>query len=313
MRKITNDLNGYNNLSLTEDSSTMVTVRGRGLANVWVANASETNNARQVTTGNSEGGVGLAWTPDGQIVYSSISSGNWDLWVMKPDGSDQKQLTFDSRSNRYPAVSPDGRYIAFVSDRTGTDQVWRINSDGSNPQQLTTMDGSTLPAFSQDGAWVLYTSSAAGKPSTWKVPTEGGTPVQVTTEQTPGAVVSPDGKLLASSYWNEQSNPQRWEIALLSYPEGRVVKTLEAPPTAFAGEGSITLRWTADGRGLAFMDNNSGLSNIWVLPIDGGALKRLTDFKADRLFWFALSRDGKQVACARGAWTSDVFLIKGFK
>ncbi|MBD0326361.1 MAG: PD40 domain-containing protein, partial [Pyrinomonadaceae bacterium] len=289
------------------------TVRGRGLANVWVTSAFETNNARQITTGNSEGPMGMAWTPDGRIVYSSAISGTWDLWVMKPDGSEQKQLTFDSRTNRYPSVSPDGRYIVFVSDRTGTDQVWRINSDGGNPQQLTNSDGSTLPTFSQDGAWVLYTSVAAGKPSTWKVPTEGGTPVQVTTAQTPGAVVSPDGKLLASSYWNEQANPQRWEIALLSYADGQVVKTLEAPPTAFATEGSITLRWTADGRGLAFADNNSGFSNIWVLPIDGGPLKRLTDFKSDRLFWFAFSRDGKQIACSRGAWTSDVFLIKGFK
>jgi serine/threonine protein kinase len=312
-RKITNDLNGYNNLSLTQDSSTLVTVRGRGLANIWVASIGETNNARQVTNGNSEGGVGLAWTPDGKIVYSSAISGNWDVWVMNADGSQQKQLTFDSRSNRFPAVSPDGRYIVFVSDRTGTDQIWRIDSDGGNPQQLTTVDGSTLPTFSQDGKWVVYSSVASGKPSTWKVPLEGGTSVQVTTVQTPGAVVSPDGKLLASSYWNEQVNPQRWEIALISYADGQVVKTLAAPPTAFAEEGAITLRWTSDGRGLAYLDNSGGFSNIWVLPIDGSKPVQLTDFKAERLFWFALSRDGKQVAVARGTWNSDVFLIKGFK
>lgn len=312
-RKITNDLNGYNNLSLTEDSSTMVTVRGRGLANIWVAGVGETGNARQITNGNSEGGVGLAWTPDGKIVYSSIISGNWDIWMMNADGTEQKQLTFDSRSNRLPAVSPDGQYVVFVSDRTGTDQIWRINSDGSNPQQLTNVDGSTLPTFSQDGQWVLYSSVASGKPSTWKVPVEGGTPVQVTNAQTPGAVVSPDGKLLASSYWNEQANPQRWEIALISYTDGQVVKTLDVPTTAFGEEGAITLRWTIDGRGLAYMDNSGGSANIWALPIDGGKPVQLTDFKAERLFWFALARDGKHIAAARGTWNSDVFLIKGFK
>jgi serine/threonine protein kinase/sugar lactone lactonase YvrE len=312
-RKITNDLNGYNNLSLTDDSSTMVTVRGRGLANVWVTSAAETHNARQITSGNSEGGVGLAWTPDGRIVYSSIISGNWDLWMMSADGSLQKQLTFDSRANRLPAVSPDGRYIAFVSDRAGTDHIWRINIDGSNPKQLTTVEGDSLPDFSTDGQWVLYTSTAAGKPSTWKVPVEGGTPVQVTEGQTPGAVVSPDGKLLAGSYWNEQANPQHWELALISYPDGKIVRTLTAPITAFGDEGTILLHWTADGRGLAYRDNSGGFSNIWILPIDGGAPKQLTDFKSDRLFWFDLSADGNKIACARGAWNSDVYLIKGFK
>jgi hypothetical protein len=61
------------------------------------------------------------------------------------------------------------------------------------------------------------------------------------------------------------------------------------------------------------MDNSGGFSNIWVLPIDGGKPVQLTDFKTDRLFWFALARDGKHIAAARGAWNSDVFLIKGFK
>jgi Tol biopolymer transport system component len=312
-RKITNDLNGYHNLSLTEDSSTLVTVRGRGVANIWVTNAADTTTARQVTSGNSEGAEGLSWTPGGQIVYSTVVGGNWDLWIMNADGSNQKQLTFDSRTNRYPAVSPDGRYIVFVSDRAGIDHIWRVNIDGSNPKQLTSVDGDGLPSFSPDGQWVFYTSIAGGKPSAWKVPIEGGAPVQVSQAQTPGAVVSPDGKLIASSYWNEETDPQRWELALISYADGRLIRTLEAPPSAFGSEGSITLRWTADSRSLAFMDNSSGVSNIWLLPVDGGAPKQLTNFKADRLFWFAFSRDGKQLACARGTWNSDVFLIKGFK
>jgi serine/threonine protein kinase len=312
-RKITNDLNGYNNLSLTEDSSTLVTVRGRGVTNLWVTTAGENGNTRQLTSGNSEGAVGLAWTPDGKIVYSSIISGNWDLWMMNADGSGQKQLTFDSRSNRFPAVSPDGRYIVFVSDRAGIDHIWRMNADGSNPKQLTSVEGDTQPSFSPDGQWVIYASVASGKPSTWKVPIDGGTPVQVSDVQTPGPVVSPDGKLIASSYWNEQIEPERWGIALISYTDGQVVKSLEAPPSAFGSEGSIALRWTADGQALAFMDNSGGVSNIWAMPIDGGKPAQLTNFKADRIFSFALSRDGKQIACARGAWNSDVFLIKGFK
>ncbi|MGB9181877.1 MAG: protein kinase [Pyrinomonadaceae bacterium] len=312
-RKITSDLNGYNVISLTADSSTLVTVRGNGLSNIWTMNGEDREHVRQVTSGNTEGANGFAWTPDGHLVYSSVASGNWDIWIMQPDGSGQKQLTFDAHANRLPTVSPDGRYVVFVSDRTGTDQIWRMNMDGSDPKQLTNVDGDTAPNVTPDSQWVLYNSVSAGKPSIWKVSIGGGEPVQVTDTQTPFPAVSPDGKLIACSYWDEQSNPQQWRIAILSYTDGRIVKTFETPRTAVNGAGSVMLRWTPDGRSLAFVDNRNGSSNVWSLPVDGGAAKQWTDFKSDTIFFFDWSRDGRQLATARGHWTSDVYLIKGFK
>jgi TolB protein len=273
--------------------------------------------SRQISSGNTEGTFGLSWTPDGKIVYASTASGNLDLWIMQPDGSGKKQLTFDAQANRLPSVSPDGRYIVFVSDRTGTDNIWRMNMDGSNPKQLTRVDGDSSPYCSPDGRWVVYKSWPSGKESkesVWKVPIDGGNPVQVTNTQTPLPSVSPDGKLIASPYWDEQSNPQQWRIAIISFSDGQIVKTLDVPSTAVGSTGrTILLRWTADGQALTYIDNRGGFSNIWSQPLDGGPSKQLTDFKADRIFWFDWSRDGKQLACARGTGTSDVFLIKGFK
>jgi Tol biopolymer transport system component len=147
-QKVTNDLNGYSGLSLTADSSTLVTVRGNGLANIWTLTGNDTNTARQITSGNTEGALGLAWTPDGRLVYSSIVSGHWDIWIMQADGSNQKQLTFNAGSNRGPTVSTDGRYIVFVSDRTGTDHIWRMDMDGGNPKELTHADGDISPTIS---------------------------------------------------------------------------------------------------------------------------------------------------------------------
>ncbi|HYJ45976.1 MAG TPA: DPP IV N-terminal domain-containing protein, partial [Pyrinomonadaceae bacterium] len=265
-RKVTNDLNGYSGLSLTADSSTLVTVRGNGLANIWVLTGTDANNARQITSGNTEGALGLACTPDGRVVYSSIASGTWDIWVMQPDGTNQKQLTFNSGSNRTPTVSADGRYIIFVSDRTGTDHIWRMNIDGSNPKELTHADGDLSPTISPDGQWVVYTSWSSSTQGLWKVSIEGGEPVEISNKQLPSPSFSPDGKFIASSYWDDQSEPQQWRVAIVSFPEGRIVKTFETPSSAVSSGGIFPTRWTTDSRALTYIDNRNGVSNIWSLP-----------------------------------------------
>ncbi len=75
-----------------------------------------------------------------------------------------------------------------------------------------------------------------------------------------------------------------------------------------------TLRWTPDGSAIAYIDDREGVSNIRASPVgSGGASRQLTDFKAERIFWFDWSTDGKQLALARGTVSSDVVLITNFK
>lgn len=73
------------------------------------------------------------------------------------------------------------------------------------------------------------------------------------------------------------------------------------------------LKWTPDGSAIAYISGNLGASNISAIPVGGGAPKQLTDFKSDQIFWFDWSRDGKQLAVARGTEISDVVLISNFK
>jgi hypothetical protein len=62
-----------------------------------------------------------------------------------------------------------------------------------------------------------------------------------------------------------------------------------------------------------YIDTRGGVSNIWMQPIDGSPPKPVTDFKSEHIFSFDWSRDGKQLAVARGTQTSDVVLISDFK
>jgi Tol biopolymer transport system component/DNA-binding winged helix-turn-helix (wHTH) protein len=307
-RKITNDANQYIGISLTADSSALVTVQQDNESSIWVAPSDDVGSAHPVTSGVFEGFRGLSWTPDGKIVYSSMASGNWDIWLMAADGTGRKQLTADEVAENQPSVSADGRYIVFAS----TGGIWRINIDGSDPQQLTNGPGEGWPECSPDGKWVVYVSFAASAPQNlWKVPIEGGDAVPVTGMISTLPAISPDGKLIA--FRSRNPADQFVKISVISLADGRLMKAFDIQPTTMMVGDFKQLRWTPDGGGLAYMDTRTGVANIWARPLDGGPERQLTDFKSEQIFKFAWSRDGKQLAVTRGAMMKDVILISGFE
>jgi serine/threonine protein kinase len=307
---ITNDLNSYRNASLTADSSILVTVLSDTTSNVWVAPMGEWTGARQLTSGKENGGLSgtTTWTPDGKIIYLSRAGGNPDIWIMDSDGHNQKQLTDDAFYKRSLSVTPDNRYIVFDSLRSGTPQIWRVDIDGGNLKQLTTGIGAFQPHYSPDGKWVAYSSFGTSGYIIWRISIDGGEPVQVTNKFALLPAVSPDGKLIACYFLDQQARVTK--IALLPFEGGDPVKLFDLPQTADRGHA---VRWTPDGRALTYINTRGIVSNIWLQPIDGSPPKQLTDFKTDRIFSFDWSRDGKWLAISRGVIDSDVVLISNFR
>jgi len=301
-RRVTNDLNDYRSLSITADSNALVTIQKDHLSNIWILGANgDTWRAQQITSGKYNGWAGLVWTPDGRIVYTSNASGNPDIWIMNADGTEQKQLTANAGANSYPSVSPDGRAVVFVSDRTGSSQIWRMSLDGGNLKQLT--EGKVYyPQTTPDSKWVIYEGFRDGKWTLQRVSIDGGEPRQLTESGVDFPVVSPDGRWIAYYYADEKTNWQR-RVAVISIDGGAPVKTLDVPPTS----GRV-LQWSPDGRALTYVDVRGGVSNIWSQPLEGGAARQLTDFKADQIFFFAWSKEG-QLAISRGLVINDVVLI----
>jgi Tol biopolymer transport system component len=307
--RITNDLVSYHGASLTADASALVSVRSIRATNFWVAPGDAPAEARQITSGAGDlvGEVmGVAWTPDGKIVYGSNASGGLDVWVMDANGAGQRQLTVDAQPVVKPSVSPDGRFVVFVSWRSGISHLWRMDIDGGNLKQLTDGGAETYPNVSPDGQWVVY-SSAEGGSTLWRVPTAGGEAVRLNDAWTAMPEISPDGKLVACFY-EDEANPSL-RVALIPADGGGPVKVLDVSPTVFVRGG---LHWTADGRALNYVDNRGGVSNIWSQPVDGGAPKRLTDFTSEKIFRIAWSRDGKRLVFERGTDINDTTLIGDF-
>ncbi|MBC7930814.1 MAG: protein kinase [Rubrivivax sp.] len=305
-RRLTDDFNHYNDLTVTADSRSLLTIQTDWLSNVWVAPEADAARARRITDGRNEGFHGLSWTPDGRVVFGSRVGGNVDIWVMDADGGNRRRLTDYADWDAHPSVSPDGRYIVFESRRAGGWNIWRMDADGGNPVQLTRGLFGFDPQCSPDGRWVYYSAITPGKNyrTAWKVPVEGGEPVQVSDKQGLRPSVSPDQKWVAYQHSDLRANP----------PHGVAVAPVEGVPIvrmlAIPHETRI-FGWTPDGRALAYIDPRS--PNVWAVPTDGGKPRQLTDFKSDQTFWFAWSRDGKRLALARGTRTSDVALITNFR
>lgn len=305
-RRLTNDVNGYLGVSVSADARVIAASESMPAKNFWFAPGGDWAQARKITNGTGElysERFGLAWTPDGHIVYSSRQSGNPDIWTMEANGTGQKQLTFDTGADLQPAVSPDGQYIVFVSSRTGRHQLWRMDIDGNHPLMLASTEGVQFPGISPDGQWAVYEGNAQGKTVIWRVPLSGGIPIQLTQDTARCPVISPDGNSIACFLPNDAPGPAK--LSLISATDGHIIEQFETP----VQRSAPALRWSPDGLSLTYIVTRQGVSNIWRQPVDGGEAKALTDWKADLIYRFDWSKDG-QLLCERGTTASDIILIR---
>jgi serine/threonine protein kinase/Tol biopolymer transport system component len=299
VERITNDLNNYNGVSINADGSTIATVQSQTSSSVWVAPNSNAEAAVKITSGTNEGGNGIALMPDSRIVYSVFGGGRSDLIIANLDGSNPRQLTSNAGLNALPYASADGRFIAFVSTRTGSPHIWRMNSDGTNLKQITNGIAEVFPLITPDNQWIVFQN--VGDLRLWKVSIDGGTPEKIVDKLAGQTALSPDGKLIACRYRDEDLSP--FLLGLFDFATGQTVKSMDIPPT------NNTLDWSADGRSVLYAETRGGVSNLWTQSIAGGAPRQLTNFKSDLIFAFDLSRDGKHLGLSRGTISNDVVLI----
>lgn len=306
--RITNDLNDYFGISLTRDSSALVTVQSQTTSNIWLVQPGGENSAKQIiTAGNSP-----SWTPDGKIAYHASPTGKQDLWVSETDGSAQRQISFDANDYRRPIVTPNNRYIVFNFFRDGLPFIARIDRDGGNLKVLTSDIGGAAPFdISPDSLWVVYSDFA--KDGIWKISLDGGEPVLLTTDYYQrdfAPAISPNGKLIASYNLDRPDGALR--IAIHPFAGGGPIKILQIPWTKDLTQDFISpLRWTRDGRAITYINARDDVFNIWNQRLDGSPPEQLTHFTSDKIFWFDWSRDGKRLVLARGSIARNAILIKG--
>jgi serine/threonine protein kinase len=309
-RRITRDLQDYQGVSLTSDSAVLVSNQKQTISGIWKAPDGDASRAKQILSNKYDGdGQGyfdcFSWTPNSQIIYTSPAQGTPSIWLVSEQGAGHKQLTLDSSNNHFPSMTSDGRYVVFLSDRTGVMNVWRMDSDGNNAKQLTNGKDDSWPWCSPDGQWIVYHSLVQGKRALHRVSIDGGDPVQLTDYSSVCPTISPNGKWISCYYRTDAKTG--WKLAIVPFDGGPPVKAFDVPQNLIF---TSLVRWTPDGRALAYIASRDGVSNLWTQPLGGSPAKQLTDFKSDEIFWFDWSPDGQQLAVSRGNVTSDAVLIR---
>lgn len=293
--QITEGLTSYSDLSIAANADNAAASQAMRESHIWIGSSRDPQNLKRLTPALDN----FCWTPNGQLVYSSTASGNTDVWIMQPDGTEQRQLTVNAGVNGSPATTSDNHYIVFVSNRTGSFQVWRMNMDGSNQTQLTSGSAKTYPAVTPDGKWVIYNSTDNWH--LWKVSIDGGVPQQLTDFVATTPSVSPDGKMIACIGRDESKR----RLLVLPVDGGAPVREME-----FFGWLS-RIQWMNDGNGVIYAGERNGRTAIIKQLLNGSLTEEPLKLETDELFDFGYSPDGRSFALTRGGWLNDLVLISG--
>jgi TolB protein len=148
-----------------------------------------------------------AWSSSGEVisfisqegVFGSHRTGDWQIYIMDSDGSNQQPLSIPANGNA-PVWSPDGLRIVFTSDRDGDDDIWVMNADGSNQVNLTQNAAwDDQPRWSPNGTSIAFTSDRDGTANIFVMNIDGSEAKNLTSDLTTGVgipVWSPDGSYL---------------------------------------------------------------------------------------------------------------------
>jgi Tol biopolymer transport system component/DNA-binding winged helix-turn-helix (wHTH) protein len=299
-RPLSGELDNFTHVEMTADARMLVAEHSNPISDIWIAPLADVVGGKKIGVWGLDG---LCLMPDGRILCSGpLSEATNDLWVMNADGTERRQLTFDSGNDISPAATPDGRYIVFASNRSGNFEIWRMGQDGSDLMQLTRTSGANPPSITPDSKRVIYLSSG----SLYKIPIEGGEPTLICERAAGESSVSPDGTLVAYFSMGKES----LGISVSSLQDGSIVKRFEGGSQSL---NKNSLKWTPEGKALLYSQSLDGVANLWMQPLDGRPPRKVTDFKTDGIFRFDVSTDGKTLVCARGGWRHDIVLIKNLR
>ena len=250
----------------------------------------------------------VAFASDGKLYFSSMRTGNADIWSLSADGNELRHLTNESSADVVPMVSPDAKTVFFISDRSGTSQIWQMETDGTNQRQLTTDEGGSPLRVSADGAWLYYRSSLHG--TLRRVSLNSRQEEVVMNDLGRHMVISPDLKRIAYAHRRGLETT----LTVASIPDGQVEKTWQVT----AAPNLAHLAWSADGQYLVYVltDDAREIGGLWFQMLNENAARQVADLSGDEIAEvaaFSLSDDAKRFAVIKGSWKHDAVLIRGLK
>ncbi len=217
-------------------------------------------------------GSGVVYTrpaisPDGRWIAFTMLS---DVWLMRADGTEPRNLTDHPGEDGYPAWSPDGARIAFASNRDGDYDIYVVDADGTDLMQVTDAPGrDDGPAWKPDGTQIGFSSDRSGDIDIYLVSLAGGGVVNLT--QSSGSDELPawssNGQTIAFT-----SGRDGFSALYLMDAGGSNVRPLVVDDTLYASFPA----WGPGDSTLVFEGATADF-DIWIVRPDGSGLVKLTD------------------------------------
>ncbi|HVR82888.1 MAG TPA: PDZ domain-containing protein, partial [Planctomycetota bacterium] len=246
-----------------------------------------------------------ALSPDGRRIAFDWHG---DLWICPVEGGPAERITEDPADEEKPCWSPDGKSLAYSSDRTGNRDLFVIEIASRKVRQLTFHSADDdSPAWSPDGKWIAFESNRDSNldlplnPNVWdlwKVRAEGGTATRITRFRGENPAWSPDGKLIAfdrysSGYADGEHNVFVTASDGSGVPRELASGTEDSRHPVFHGQ-QIFFAHEANG-----IKQSSPHRNIWRTTVTGGPLLQVTGHLDQEVTWPTTSEVGNVLVYER--------------
>lgn len=260
----------------------------------------------------------------GKIAFSYLG----DIWIANENGSGVERLTVHKARDVYPRFSPDGRWIAFSSNRAGNYDVFVMPSQGGEPKQLTFHTGNDqVVGWTPDSRKVIFQASRGalfpGIPNLYEVSVDGGLEQLVPTDWGASGSYSPDGAKLAFN-----RHPMVWWRQHYRGSYAADLWVMDAGSKKFTKLGDDEYKgnylWPMYGsKGEIYfvadrLPNEKGVkpgsaevmksvNNLWKIPEHGGRAVQVTHHTDGQLFFPSISSDGRVIVYEEnfGLWKLD--------
>lgn len=285
-------------------------------ADKWDVNAPPGLATRKIQIAVDEGSwMNVDVAPDGRTIAFDMLG---DIYTMPIEGGTPTRIAEGLAYEHQPRFSPDGRRIAFVSDRAGGDNIWLMNRDGSDKRQISKEDFRLLnqPSWSPDGQFIVAkkhftTGRSLGTGEVWMYHVSGGAGVPLVKKpnekhqkELGEPIFAADGKSVFYTRnvtpgpifeYAQDSNTDLFHIERYSLEDGEVSTAASGPG------GAVRPTPSPDGKRLAFVRREGTQSKLYVKDLASGAEKKVYD---------ALDQDVQETWAVTGvypnmAWTPD--------
>ena len=303
--RLSSGLDRYTSLTASADGRRLVVTLASPKRTLWrlrIADSPTDVSAAARISLTTSTGFSPRWGPN-YLLYVSATGTSESICKLANEAATELWTGRGARVFGGPAISPDGRNIAFSVQQNGQTLLYVMQTDGTNARIVSdSLDLQGAPAWAPDGQSITSAAADHGVPHLFRVPVDGRSPALFVQEYSVDPTWAPDGSFVV------YSGPDIGTT--FSVKAVTAEATVHPLPTLTLTRGARHLAFLPGGRALVLLRGEIQHKNLWLINLETGAERQLTNLTPDfDVRDFDISPDGREVVLERAQERSDVVLM----